>query len=194
MSLEDELRGTLATVAAALDDLNISWAVGGSFASTVYGEPRATNDIDIVACLRHSHESRFLAALGSDFYADSLAMSEAISRRTSFNVIDQRSFLKVDLFVPPPGPLGEGQLQRRRIYSLSDDGPHVFVLGPEDTVLQKLRWFELGGGVSDRQWNDIVAVLRLVRDLEFAYMRRVAEQADLSSSLERALVDAERKE
>jgi hypothetical protein len=190
MTAETELREALEHIGKALDGLQIPWAIGGSFASTVHGEPRATNDIDIVANLRGPHTAEFVRTLSGAFYVDEQSIREAIANRDSFNVIDERSFLKVDIFIPAPGPLGEGQLDRRRAYRMSENGPQVFVLGPEDTALQKLRWFELGGRVSDRQWRDILGVIRLGGELDLEYMQRVAETGELTASLDRALAEA----
>jgi hypothetical protein len=192
MSAEQELRATLERVAQAFDGVHVAWAVGGSFASTVHGEPRASNDLDVIANLRLAHVSEFVRALGSDFYADEVAIREAVAKRDSFNVIDERSFLKIDVFVPPAGPLGEGQLARRRTFSLSGAGSAVFVLGPEDTVLQKLRWYDLGGRTSDRQWRDILGVIRLGGELDLSYLREVAESGNLTELLDRALAEGGR--
>jgi hypothetical protein len=192
MSAEEELRATLERVAQAFDGLRVVWAVGGSFASTVHGEPRASNDLDVIANLRLAHVSAFVSALGSEFYADEVAIREAVAKRDSFNVIDERSFLKIDVFVPGEGPLGEGQLVRRRALSLSDAGPAVFVLGAEDTVLQKLRWYDLGGRTSDRQWRDILGVIRLGGELDLDYLREVARAGKLTHLLDRALAEGGR--
>jgi hypothetical protein len=192
VSAEQELQRTLEQLSDALEGLSVPWAIGGSFASTVHGEPRATNDIDVVAMLRAAHVTPFVHALGSEFYADELAIQQAVATRDSFNIIDERSFLKIDVFVPASGPLGEGQLARRRTYSLSDTGPTVFVLGPEDTILQKVRWFELGGRASDRQWRDILGVVRLAGELDLDYVREVASSGGLADSIERALAEGGR--
>lgn len=180
---------TLSTVARALEELTTTWAVGGSVASTIYGEPRATNDIDIVATLRDSQMADFKAKLGDDFYADLQTMQAAARRYDSFNVIDERSFLKVDIFVPRTGPLGSGQLDRRQRRRLGEE-VFIYVLGPEDVVLQKLRWFRLGGGVSERQWRDIVAVLRVAGSMDDAYLTRTAQDAGLDALLAQALGEA----
>ena len=192
MTAEDELRAALGSLASALDALAVPWAIGGSYASSVHGEPRATNDLDLVASLRAPHVQPFVAALGADFYADTSSIREAIAARDSFNVIDERSFLKVDVFVPASGAMGEGQLLRRRRYPMTEAGPNVYVLGPEDTVLQKLRWFDIGGRVSDRQWRDLVGVIRLGGELDVSYMRALAAGAALSDLLERALTEGGR--
>jgi hypothetical protein len=190
MTAESELQETLARVGQTFDDLNVPWAIGGSFASTVHGEPRATNDIDIVANLRGPQIAGFVRGLGNAFYVDEQSVREAIARRDSFNIIDERSFLKIDIFIPPQGPLGEGQLDRRRTYRVSEAGPTVFVLGPEDTTLQKLRWYELGGRISDRQWRDVLGVLRLGGPLDLDYMRQAAEGGGFAALLQRALTEA----
>lgn len=184
----DELAAALAALRDALGAIGASWAVGGSLASAAYGEPRATNDVDVVAVLDEAGARRLAALLGDDFYCSEEAAVDAVRRHDSFNVIDQRSFLKIDVFVPGPGPLGVGQLHRRRELSLVG-GVEVPVLGPEDVVLQKLRWYRMGGGVSDRQWRDLVEVLR-AGDLDQAYLDEVAAATDLSELLERARRDA----
>ena len=192
MNAEEELRASLDCLGRALDGLSVPWAIGGSYASTVHGEPRATNDIDVVASLRLPHVHAFVAALGSDFYCDAQSIREAIAARDSFNIIDERSFLKIDIFIPRAGSIGEGQLLRRRRYAMSDSGPTVFVLGPEDTILQKLHWFEMGGRVSDRQWRDVLGVVRLGGELDLAYMHEVAGEAGLTELLKRSLAEGGR--
>jgi hypothetical protein len=187
MSFEEELRATLIHVGDALEAVGAEWAIGGSFASTVHGEPRATNDVDFIATLGLAEVVPFVRALGALFYADEQMIRAAVRARDSFNIIDERSFLKVDVFVPSAGPLGYGQLARRRPYALTEDGPEVFVLGPEDTILQKLRWYELGGRSSDRQWRDIAGVIRVSRQLDLSYLRDVAKLGGLSELLESAL-------
>jgi hypothetical protein len=155
MTEVDELATTLASLSVAFDTLGVTWAVGGSLASAAYGEPRATNDVDVVARLDEEGARRLGTLLGDDFYCSEESAVDAVRRRDSFNVIDQRSFLKVDVFVPASGPLGEGQLDRRREIALWG-GLKIPVIGPEDVVLQKLRWFRMGGETSERQWRDIV--------------------------------------
>jgi hypothetical protein len=193
MSFEEELRATLIQVGDALEAVGAEWAIGGSFASTVHGEPRATNDVDFIATLGLAEVVPFVRALGSLFYADEQMIRAAVRARDSFNIIDERSFLKVDVFVPSAGPLGYGQLARRRPYALTEDGPEVFVLGPEDTILQKLRWYDLGGRSSDRQWRDIAGVIRVSRQLDLSYLRDVAKLGGLSELLESALESATAK-
>lgn len=115
---------TIARIDRACEAVAVPWAVGGSFASGLYGEPRATNDVDVIACLRLGHVKAFVTALGTDVYVDADVIREAIAGCRSFNVLDEQTFVKIDVFVPPPGPLGEGQLQRRRRVDLGE-GAHL---------------------------------------------------------------------
>lgn len=183
---DNDLLVTLGSVGELLDAIGVEWAVGGSIASTAYGEPRSTNDVDIVAALEHLHVPLIEKRLGGLFYVDGEMIRSAITSHESFNLIDERTFIKVDVFVPDRGPMGLGQLERRRALPISVH-QYIQILGPEDVVLQKLRWFELGGRQSERQWRDIVEVLRISgAGLDRDYMRDVARQASLVELLQQA--------
>lgn len=127
-----------------------------------------------------------LERLGDDFYASEDAAREAVRRCSSFNLIDNASLVKIDVFVPPHGPMGVGQLDRARRVSAFPGIVALPVLGPEDVILQKLRWYRLGGEVSDRQWRDLVSVLRLLGDrADIGYLEEVAGGAGLADLLAR---------
>lgn len=191
MTDPSELVVALTALSIALDSLPVTWAIGGSLASAAHGEPRATNDVDVIAPLTESNAPTLCERLGADFYADADMAREAARNHGSFNVLDQRSFLKIDIFVPREGPLGLGQLQRRRFIEILPGLAPVPILGAEDVVLQKLRWYQMGDEVSDRQWRDLVSVLRHCRStLDEAYLDAVASATGLASLLERARRDA----
>lgn len=186
----DDLHLTLGTLAEVFDALGVEWAIGGSIASTAYGEPRSTNDIDVIAALDQSHVRLIEKRMGGTFYVDAEMIRGAIASHESFNLIDERTLIKVDVFVPARGPMGLGQLERRRALSIGG-AQTIQVLGPEDTVLQKLRWFELGGRQSERQWRDVVEVLRISgAGIDAAYVKRVAAIAGLADLFENAWHDA----
>lgn len=77
----------LRPVVAALEALDVPYYIGGSVASSVYGEPRTTVDVDLVAELRSEHVRSFVQSLGENFYADEERIRQAIRLRRSFNVI-----------------------------------------------------------------------------------------------------------
>ncbi|HLT36153.1 MAG TPA: hypothetical protein VK034_07705 [Enhygromyxa sp.] len=85
--------------------------------------------------------------------------------------------------------MGEGQLDRREKAEFDED-LEFFVLSREDTILQKLRWFELGGRSSDRQWRDIRSLLTVPLPLDREYLESTARAADLAELLARAINEA----
>ena len=66
-----------------------------------------------------------------------------------------------------------------------------YVASPEGTILNKLEWYKMGGGVSDRQWNDILGVLKVQgTNLEMPYLHRWATGLEVAELWQTALVDA----
>lgn len=110
-------------VADALDRCGIMYLVGGSVASSINGEPRSTLDIDMVVELTASQVSPLIDALGDDFYADSEALLRAVASRSSANLIDLRTSMKVDLFVAGGSPIDEQQMARPWTGPTCDTGP-----------------------------------------------------------------------
>lgn len=181
---------TALLVARHLDALGILHTVGGSIASSFAGEPRSTVDIDIVAALDARHVEVLVAALSAEFYVDADGLRRAILTRSSTNLIHQATQLKVDLFVAGGTPLDARQLARRLAVDLGD-GRCLYVHPPEDILLQKLRWYRRGGEVSDRQWRDIAAIVRVQGSrLDREYLRDGAGILGVSDLLDRALGEA----
>ena len=120
-------------------------------------------------------------------------MREAVSRRRAFNVIHFETVEKVDVFVTTDEPWSREQMARRQLWPLigAEAGQRAYYASPEDTVLSKLRWYRLGGEVSDRQWSDIAMVMQVQGDrLDDSYLDRWAESLDLTELLARARRDA----
>jgi hypothetical protein len=187
-----EMAAAITPVIAILDQLGVPYLVGGSVASGVHGEARGTRDVDIVADLRLEHVTSFLEALGDDFYADENAIRAAIGGRSSFNLIHIPAMLKVDIFILKQTPYSQMQISRRipQVLTIAGD-TQAHVATAEDTVLSKLDWYRLGGEISDRQWNDILGVLKTQRErLDRAYLLKWAREIGVADLLERALSDA----
>lgn len=178
------------SLARALDALGIVHTVGGSIASSIAGEPRSTVDIDIVAALRESDVPALQSALSADYYVDEEALRRAVRERSSVNLIHQATQLKVDMFVAGGTPLDEQQLLRRRAVEIAP-GRTLHVHPPEDILLQKLRWYRKGGGTSDRQWRDILGIIRVqAQHLDRDYLQANAPVLGVADLLARALGDA----
>jgi hypothetical protein len=173
-------------VGRRLDALGVTWLVGGSVASSILGEPRATADVDLVADLRGRHVGALFAALVDTYYIDEDAAKAAVKTRGAFNVIQLASMTKVDIYCSPDEPLAREEL-RRRIF-VEVEGQRVPCASAEDIILQKLLWFVQGGGVSDRQWRDVRGVVRVQgAALDRAYLEHHAGSHGVLDLLHRAL-------
>jgi hypothetical protein len=188
MIISEEMTALMAVV-QALDALGVPYALGGSLASAVHGVVRATLDADLIADLRPNHADPLARALAGAFYADEVAIDEAIRARGSFNIIHLDTLFKIDVFVAGPRPFDRAQLARSRLHLLSEEPEcTVRVLSAEDTLLAKLEWYRRGGQVSDRQWRDVLGVLKVQGErLDDEYLRRMAIELDVAGLLARAL-------
>lgn len=180
-------------VTDVFEKLGIPYLIGGSLASALYGMVRTTQDSDIVAEMRLEHLQPFVLALQGEFYMDEEMITKAIQRKSSFNIIHRETMFKVDVFIPRPRPFLQSQLARaqRQTFTFDTEVSAKFA-SPEDTILSKLEWYRLGGEVSDRQWRDVLGVLKTrAGELDLAYLRKWASELKVSDLLERALKDAE---
>jgi hypothetical protein len=179
-------------VVDALESLRVPYFVVGSLASAAYGVARATLDADLVADLQTGHAEPLAEALGQAFYVDLDTIRDAILQRNSFNVIHLGTAFKVDVFVCGDHRYDREQLRRRTPQAIGGEAGRTVYFGTaEDTVLSKLAWYRSGGEVSERQWTDVLGVLRVQRDrLDHVYLRTWAEELGLVDLLERALREA----
>lgn len=187
-----DLESAVAPVALTLEQLGIEYYLAGSVISSLFGIARATADVDVVAAMRRDHARGFVGALGDAYYVDEDMVLDAIERR-SINVIHLATMLKVDVYIAS-SPFDRSALARRRRDTIVVDAParDFAIASAEDVVLHKLRWFRDGGEVSDRQWGDILGVLRVQRDLDLVFMREWAVILGVVDLLERALAVAGR--
>jgi hypothetical protein len=174
-------------VAVILDDLGIPYALGGSMASSLIGEPRSTVDVDIAIKVKLGTETALLERASAEFYVPVDAARAAIRAHSSFNLVDTAHGLKVDLFVLGDGLLDRMQIERRMNVTIPGLGDRIWVTSPEDQVLRKLDWYRSTGYESERQWRDVVGILRIHGDaMDRSYLVETACQLDLGTLLDDA--------
>lgn len=177
----------------AFEKLGIVYWIGGSMASSIYGLPRSTQDVDMVAELNEDHVDDLVVALKEEFYIDDQAVRRAIRFSRSFNVIHLDTMYKADIFILGKDRYAQEEKQRRRLEYLGKgmDAPTAYFCSAEDIVLHKLLWFRKGGGVSERQLDDVQQALKVQANaLDYEYLRRWATELAISDLLEEALENA----
>jgi hypothetical protein len=181
----------LIQLVSILEELGVAYAVGGSVASSRHGEPRSTHDVDLLIDLPLSRVSELVSRVGDEFYVSEQAARRAVETTTSFNLVHLPSGHKLDLFVAGTSRLDVLQLETCHLDHLREHMRPVRVTSPAVIVLRKLSWFRSGAGVSERQWRDVVGVLRVTDpDSSLGEMREVAQELGLSELLEQAIREA----
>lgn len=178
----------LTIVCAELDATGVKYAVTGSVASSIHGEPVTTNDIDL--CLHIDLESgmKLHNALPQRFYRSDEAMRDAVQRHSMWNLIDSASGVKVDLSVLSREPYYDAVLARRRKVEYERGGAAFWTVSPEDVVLMKLIWHK--DSRSAKQWDNALSVVRAQGNkLEWSYLRDWADQLGLGADLNRLAVE-----
>lgn len=188
----DEILEITLCVTETLERLGVPYLVGGSLASSLHGTPRATQDVDLVAELRLQHVPALVAALEETFYVNHEMIRDAIRRRSSFNVIHLETMFKVDVFILKDDLASRQEMERRQVYRVLDNPPRDLVIASaEDIILQKLYWYQLGAGVSDRQWNDVLGVMKTQGgQLDMPYLTRTAALLNVEDLFQQACRDA----
>lgn len=192
MTLGSEDLAVALRVIGTLEELGIPYHLGGSVASSVHGTPRQTRDIDLAVDLPLSAVPALVGRLQGEFYLDDERIRMAVQRRASFNLIHLGTGLKIDMFVRKGEPFDQSEFQRHAPYRLVEDPPRdVMVSSAEDIILRKLRWYRDGNEVSERQWSDILGVLKAQGErLDREYLRYWAGELGVDDLLQRVLADA----
>lgn len=162
--------GVLATVIAALDGAGVPYMITGSLASSYHGEPRATQDVDIVIDPGPGTLERLVdALLQAGFYVDRDVARTALAERTQFNAIGSDGS-KVDFIIRKDRAFSVEEFARREPADLL--GTAGFVTTAEDLILAKLEWAHATG--SERQLRDVAGIVAIRHSLDEDYIERWA--------------------
>lgn len=175
MTSQGELLGRITRL---LDEVGITYMVVGSLASSFHGEPRTTRDVDMVIDPNAQSLREFIDALPrTDFYVDAGAASEALDRRTSFNVVEIETGWKLDLMIRRDRPFSRDELDRRIAVRML--GTDTYVATAEDTIVAKLEWAR--DGESERQLRDVASILAVTGEaLDRQHLERWIAALDLA--------------
>lgn len=184
----------VADVSRRLTERGFRHLIGGSFASSAWGEIRATNDVDI-AVIVGEDQGLELANVFRPPYSISLeAIRSALEEPGVYRMahaIHMDEAFSIDLFLVRPDPYTLTEFERAKMIEAVEAHSIPFA-APENIVLQKLRWYEEGNRISDRQWNDIVRVLENQWEaLDYAYLRRWAAHLGVEELLEQAFSETD---
>jgi len=152
----------LAHLAASLELLHLRYLVTGSMATIAYGEPRFTNDIDVVISLPEDKIEAFCSRFpGPEYYCPHHMVVEAVRKKFQFNIIHPASGLKIDVIIATDSEFDRSRLARGEKIASGEDTVVMFA-SPEDVILKKLVSFKEGG--LEKDLRDIAGVLKVRGD------------------------------
>ena len=177
-------RDFLESVITLLTRNGIPFMVAGSMGSAHYGEPRSTNDIDIVIDPTEEQLQQFVSQVSERFYVSPPSAMDALKRRSMFNIIDTATGWKADLIIRKDRPFSITEFDRRTTATLL--GVAVDLATPEDVVLSKLEW--AARSESERQLRDARSVLETMAErIDFDYLKKWAGELGLQDLLDQIL-------
>jgi hypothetical protein len=190
--MNDEPLEITLLVIAALEQLRIKYLIGGSLASSIYGEPRATRDADLLADIKAEHVQLLCKMLEAQFNISDEAIRNALKYRSSFNLIHYESLFKVDIFMPKDRQFDERQFQRMSLHVVAlNPERQAYVASAEDVILAKLDWYRQGNEASGQQWRDVIGILKANEGaIDLDYLRQTANELGVSALLQRLIPES----
>lgn len=172
------------------ESLTMPYYVTGGVASTAYGEPRTTRDLDLVVQINVAVIANLVAALEQQgFYCPAGAV-EDIQRGVGkiLNVIHTETLGNVDIAIAANTPFDQSKMTRRQIISV-DGLSQFWIVSPEDIILQKLVWGK--ASQSQKQWRDVLGVLKVqCNNLDYSYLTDWADTLGILNLLTEALIQS----
>jgi len=191
MSLYHGVIEALLPLIRVLNQLGIGYYIGGSVSSSLHGQPRRTQDVDVIVDIPPTQVHTLFQLLQNEYYLDEQALADAVRRSFPYNVLHLGTMMKVDLIPLKHRAFTREEARRAQPQVLEAGTPPLNVATAEDAILTKLEWFQMGGRSSGRQWNDILGIIKQQGvALDRAYLRQWAGTLNVHDLLEQAFLDA----
>jgi hypothetical protein len=179
----------VADVAGRLESIGVPYVIGGSLASSTWGQMRSSNDADLAIRASKDHLQRLIESFQEPYHLDKEELTEALSANTPYRMVQlihMDEAFKIDLYLLGEGEYDLSEFERARNVEVFP-GVVMRFAAPENIILEKLRWFELGNRVSDRQWSDVVEVLESQKGrLDEEYLNKWAAHFQIAEHLNKA--------
>lgn len=167
----------------------VPYMITGSVAAMMYGEPRMTNDIDVVIELQEYQIDRLLKVYpAEDYYRPPIevfGIELKRAQRGHLNVIHHLTGFKADFYLLGNDPLHVWGMKNKRIIHIGNDG--ISLAPPEYVILRKLEYYREGG--FQKHLIDIKAMLRVSSDISLDiindWVGRLSLQKEWSTLLEK---------
>ena len=179
---DDPIIDLISAIVNVFDRVGITYAITGSVASSLHGEPCVSQDVDFVVRMTPDQAKQVATELPRRFYCSDEALIEAARECSFANIIDGDWGLKADISVLAPGDFHDQVLSRRRPAEFGPGAPKFYLVSPEDIILMKLVWRK--DTRSEKQWQNALGVARTrgVR-MDWDYLFHQAEALGVSDDL-----------
>lgn len=180
--------GLAAILHPIFEQTGIPYYITGGVASSTFGDPRSTRDLDVVISINRDRIDNLVQALeSSGFYVPGVDDAKS-GRMQTLGITHQQTVSRADLVIAGQEEFDRIKFERRRLIEIIDVGSFYFA-SPEDVILNKLRWRKKSQ--SDKQWRDVLGVLKVQdQTLDFGYLFQWAERLGLEDDLGRAFTEA----
>lgn len=182
MTRQEEQNDVLRDCAEKLERLGIAYMLTDSMALAHYAMPRTTADIDIMIEISMDDVDKFIGEFEPDYYIPHDRIRDAISRNRMFNILNQKTIIKVDCVVRKNEEFQKEAFSRRKRINYAGYFD-VWIIGKEDLILSKLNWAK--NTKSEMQMRDVASILRNGYDEN--YVQTWAEKLGVKDLLSKCL-------
>lgn len=182
--MEIDQANLLKNISLFLDDNKIPYMLTGALSVIFYGRPRASHDLDFVVEINKSEVKQVLTAfkkLSTEYEVQPDAVREAIKKKSIFNIIHLPSYLKLDFWLLTDDPFDKVRFARKQRVKLL--GQYMWISSPEDTILQKLRWYQ--EAQIEKHIVDAAFVYKIQKRLDKKYLKSWAKKLNVTKFLDK---------